>query len=319
LPGRGGDPNFLVGTETSDDAGVYRLGDGLAIVQTLDFFPPPVDDPFTFGQIAAANALSDVYAMNGRPLTVMNIAAFPDDKLPLSILNAILRGAADRVALAGAVTVGGHTVRDAEIKFGLSVTGLVDPAELLTNAGAREGDVLVLTKPLGTGFVTTALKRGRCPDAASAAAVEGMTQLNAVGRDALREAGGVHGLTDVTGYGVAGHAAEMAEGSGLTLEIRTAALPVYEGALPLGVPRFYNRANGSNRKFLEGRLRVESTAVSALLPFAFDAQTSGGLLIAVDPTHVDRLVAALSSCGAKAAAVIGRVTARQGSTALVLR
>src|SRR4051794_13279070 len=141
LPGRGSDPNFLVGTETCDDAGVYRIADGLALVQTLDFFPPLVDDPFTFGQIAAANALSDVYAMNGRPLTVMNIAAFPYDELPLTVMAEILRGAADRVAAAGAVTVGGHTLRDTEVKFGLSVTGLVDPADVLTNAGARPGDV----------------------------------------------------------------------------------------------------------------------------------------------------------------------------------
>ena len=190
LPGRGDDPNFLVGTETSDDAGVYRLAEGLALVQTLDFFPPLVDDPFTFGQIAAANALSDVYAMNGRPLTVMNIAGFPDDQLPLSILAEILRGAADRVRLAGAVTVGGHTVRDAEIKFGLSVTGLVDPALMLTNAGAQPGDVLVLTKPLGTGFVTTAAKKEECPPEVLARAVAGMIALE---RRGPRRAPGLRG------------------------------------------------------------------------------------------------------------------------------
>ena len=159
MPARAADPNLLVGTETSDDAGVYRLTETLALVQTVDFFPPLVDDPFTFGQIAAANALSDIYAMNARPLTALNLVGFPDDKLPLSILAEILRGAADRVALAGAVTVGGHTVRDAEIKFGLSVTGVVAPSEMLTNAGARVGDLLVLTKPLGTGFITTASKK----------------------------------------------------------------------------------------------------------------------------------------------------------------
>jgi selenide,water dikinase len=154
------DPNLLVATETSDDAGVYLLPDGSALVQTLDFFPPLVDDPFVFGQIAAANALSDVYAMNGRPLTAMNIVGFPDTELPLSVLAKILQGAADRVTAAGAVTVGGHSVRDSEVKFGLSVTGIVDPKELLTNATARVGDVLVLTKQLGTGFVTTSNKKG---------------------------------------------------------------------------------------------------------------------------------------------------------------
>jgi selenide,water dikinase len=319
LPGRGSDPNFLVGTETSDDAGVYRLSDGLALVQTLDFFPPLVDDPFTFGQIAAANALSDVYAMNGRPLTVMNIAAFPDNELPLSVLGTILRGAADRVALAGAVTVGGHTVRDTEIKFGLSVTGLVDPALLLTNAAARPGDVLVLSKPLGTGFVTTAHKKDECPPEVLAQAVESMIRLNADARDALQAAGGAHAMTDVTGYGLTGHASEMAEGAGLTVEIDVSSLPIIEGALPLGVARYYNRASTSNRAFLEGRLRIEPTADLGLIEFAFDAQTSGGLLIAVDPGHVDRLVGQLRARGVPASAVVGRVTGRQGATAVVLR
>src|SRR4051812_743399 len=179
LPPRPKDAALLVGTRPPDDAGVYRLSDGLALVQTLDFFPPLVDDPFIFGQIAAANALSDIYAMNARPLTAMNIVGFPDDELPLSILAEILRGAAERVALAGAVTLGGHTVRDAEIKFGLSVTGIVNPADLLTNANARVGDTLVLTKPLGTGFVTTAAKKEECPPEVLARAVTGMIQLNA--------------------------------------------------------------------------------------------------------------------------------------------
>jgi selenide,water dikinase len=319
LPGRGGDPNFLVGTETSDDAGVYQIAPGLALVQTVDFFPPLVDDPFVFGQVAAANALSDIYAMNARPLTALNIAAFPDNELPLSILGEIVRGAAERVALAGAVTVGGHTVRDAEIKFGLSVTGLVDPAELLTNARAQAGDVLVLTKPLGTGFVTTANKKGECPPEVLAKAVTGMIQLNVVGRDALRASGGAHALTDVTGYGLAGHASEMAVGAGLTVEIEVAALPVIEGALPLATTRYFTRASKSNRAFLDGRLRIESTADPTLAEFAFDAQTSGGLLIAVEPDHLDALRDELARRGAPAAAVVGRFTARQGETVVVLR
>src|SRR4051812_44296623 len=173
--------------------------------------------------------------MNGRPLTTLNIVAFPDDELPLTILGEILRGASDRVALAGAVNVGGHSVRDAEIKFGLSVTGLVDPAELLTNASARVGDVLVLTKPLGTGFVTTAAKKQECPAEGLDRTVAGMIQLNVVGRDALRAVGGVHALTDVTGFGLAGHATEMAEGAGVTLEIDLGSLPLIEGAEPLAV------------------------------------------------------------------------------------
>jgi selenide,water dikinase len=319
LPSRPADPDLLVGTETADDAGVYRLDDRRALVQTLDFFPPLVDDPFVYGQIAAANSLSDVYAMNGRPLTALNIVAFPDNELDLSILGAILRGGAERVAAAGALLVGGHSVRDSEIKYGLSVTGLVDPAELLTNAGARPGDVLVLTKPLGTGFVTTAFKRGGCPEDVLAAAVASMIQLNAVGRDALREAGGAHGLTDVTGFGLAGHACELAEASGVTVEIEAASLPRIAGSGPLANPQYHTRASKSNRAFLEGRLAVEGSADPLGVEYAFDAQTSGGLLVAVDPAHADRLLAALAARGAAASAVVGSVASRRGGTAVALR
>jgi selenide,water dikinase len=319
LPGRGDDPNFLVGTETADDAGVYRLADGLALVQTLDFFPPLVDDPFVFGQIAAANSLSDVYAMNARPLTVLNIAAFPDNELPLTVLGEILQGAADRVALAGAVTLGGHTVRDAEIKFGLSVTGLADPAEILTNATARPGDALVLTKPLGTGFVTTAAKKEECPPEVLERAVASMIQLNLIGRDALRASGGAHALTDVTGFGLAGHASEMAEAARVTIVLDTATLPIIIGAEALANPRYYNRASKSNREFLQGRLQVEPTADPLRVEFVFDAQTSGGLLIAVDPDHRERLIEELHRRGAAAAAVVGWVSERQDNTAIIIK
>jgi selenide,water dikinase len=302
-----------------DDAGVYRLADNLALVQTVDFFPPLVDDPFIFGQIAASNALSDVYAMNGRPTTALNIAAFPDDELSLDVLTSIIRGAAERVTKAGAVTLGGHTVRDKEIKFGLSVTGLIDPAELLTNSGARAGDLLVLTKPLGTGFITTAAKREECPQPVLERAIAQMIELNSIGRDALRAAGGAHAVTDITGYGLAGHASEMAAGAGLTFEIETGALPVIAGAEALAVPRFYNRANTGNRKFLEGRLRIEASADPVGVEFAFDAQTSGGLLIAVAPDHAQALVAELQNRGASAWAVIGKVGERQGNLELILR
>lgn len=310
---------MLVGTETFDDAGVYRLAEGLAVVQTLDFFPPLLDDPFVYGQIAAANSLSDVYAMNARPVTVMNIVCFPDDELEMSVLGDILRGGSERVAAAGASTVGGHSVRDSEIKYGLSVTGVVDPAELLTNATARAGDVLVLTKPLGTGFVTTAFKKEECPPEVLDRAVSSMVQLNAVGRDALRAAGGAHALTDITGFGLAGHAAEMAEGSRLTVEIDLAALPLIAGAEALATPRYRTRASTTNRTYLEDRIRIDAQADPLRQEFAFDAQTSGGLLIAVDSGHAGRLVAELKAAGALAAAVVGRVTERQASTALILR
>ena len=249
-----------------DDAGVYRLAPNLALVQTLDFFPPLVDDPYTFGQIAAANALSDVYAMNGRPITALNIAAFPDDELPMEVLGEIIRGAGERVALAGAATLGGHTVRDKEIKFGLSVTGLIDPAELLTNAGAKVGDVLVLTKPLGTGFVTTAAKREECPQPVLDRAIAQMIELNAVGRDALRAAGGAHALTDVTGYGLAGHALEMAEGAGLTFEIDVASLPVIDGAEPwpfLATTPAPARATASSSRAVFGSIRASTRSATS--------------------------------------------------------
>lgn len=305
-------------TETADDAGVYRLNEGLALVQTLDFFPPLVDDPYVFGQIAAANALSDVYAMNGRPLTAMNIVGFPDNELELSILAEILKGGAERVSSAGAVVVGGHSVRDSEIKYGLSVTGVVDPAQLLTNSGAKVGDLLVLTKPLGTGFVTTANKKESCPDEVLRAAIASMTTLNAGARDALNAAQGTHALTDITGFGLAGHASEMAEGSGLTVEIDTHALPFIAGSEKLAQPKFHTRASKTNRAFLEGRLMIEPSANPLGLEFGFDAQTSGGLLIAVDPAHADRLIDELKTRQTPACAVIGRVLARQGETAVVL-
>ncbi len=319
MPGRGHDPNILVGTETADDAGVYRLSDDLALVQTLDFFPPLVDDPYTYGQIAAANSLSDVYAMNGRPLTALNIAAFPDNELPISILGEIVRGAAERVTAAGAVTLGGHTVRDAEVKFGLSVTGLVHPRELLTNAGARVGDVLVLTKALGTGFVTTAFKRDHCPSETLSAAVASMIQLNVIGRDAARTAGGAHAMTDVTGFGLAGHASEMADGACVTCVLDLRALPILPGAAALATPDNYNRARAANRAFLEGRIAIEPGVDELALEFAFDAQTSGGLLIAVDPDRADALVEAARNLGAHAVAIVGHVVKCDGPISIILR
>ena len=317
LPPRGTDPNLLVGTETSDDAGVYLVAEGLALVQTVDFFPPLVDDPYTFGRIAATNALSDIYAMNGRPITAMNIVMFPDDELPLAILAEIVRGGGVQVARAGAVTLGRHSHRDRDGNLRLSVTGPDAPNPVLTHATARAGDVLVLTKPLGTGFVTTAGKKGHCPDDVLARAVAGMTQLNAVGRDALNAAGGAHALTDVTGFGLAGHATEMAEGSALTIEIDLAALPRIEGADDLARLGFITRATRTNREFVGDRIEIRPGADPLALEYLFDAQTSGGLLIAVHPDRADRLVAELRAREALASAVIGRVIPRRGALALV--
>jgi len=311
------DPNLLIGAEHFSDAGVYRVADGLAIVQTVDFFPPLVDDPFTFGQIAAANSLSDVYAMGGQPKTALNIVGFPDDQLDLDVLNQILRGGAERVKAAGAVIVGGHTVRDTEIKYGLSVTGLVDPARMLTNERARPGDVLVLTKALGTGFVTTAFKFGRCPADVLAVATASMTQLNVVGCDAAL-AVGVSSMTDITGFGLAGHANEMAQASGVTIAIELGRLPLLPGAEPLARAGNQTRASASNRRFVEPVLRIEGSPDKTRLEFAFDAQTSGGLLISVASDRADELVTKARSGGAAAACVIGSVTAKQ-DVSLVVR
>ena len=218
-----------MGTETHDDAGVYRLTDDIALVQTVDFFPPVVNDPFVYGQIAAANALSDVYAMGGTPKTALNLVCYPDDKEPLDWLGDILSGSLERCQAAGVVIVGGHTVRDAEIKYGLAVTGLVHPQRICTNATAKPGDLLVLTKALGTGFVTTAHRADACPDEVFKAACASMSQLNDIGRDAMLEAE-AHAATDVTGFGLAGHSFEMAEGSQVTLIIDMSRLPLLPGS-----------------------------------------------------------------------------------------
>src|SRR5438270_1252955 len=228
------DPNLIVGTETHDDAGVYRLTDDLALVQTIDFFPPVVDDPYVYGQIAAANALSDVYAMGGEPKTVLNLIGYPDDELgEYDWLARIIEGGAERCQVAGAVILGGHSVRDKEIKFGLSVTGTVHPKKVWTNAGAKPGDKLVLTKALGTGFVATAAKREQCPPETLKAACDSMIQLNAGARDAILAIGGVHAVTDITGFGFCGHAYEMATGANVTLVIDVNALPLLPGAVKL--------------------------------------------------------------------------------------
>lgn len=299
------DENLLVGTETADDAGVYRLAPDLALVQTVDFFPPVVDDPFAYGQIAAANALSDVYAMGGVPKTVLNLAAFPDQHLSLDLLNRILAGGADRVAAAGAVVVGGHTIRDEEIKFGLAVTGLVHPDRIWMNAGARPGDELILTKALGTGFITTANKKEQCPPESLQAALDSMIQLN---RSAAEIASRftVHGCTDITGYGLAGHAFEMAEGSNVTLELFLNTLPLLPGVLDLVRKRFFTRASQSNYDFVKERLAGEGCVDEALEEVIYDAQTSGGLLLSVPADQAPSLLAELRAA-CPVAARIGRV------------
>jgi selenide,water dikinase len=312
-----GDPNLLVGTETGDDAGVYQLTDDLAIVQTLDFFPPVVNDPYLYGQIAAANSLSDIYAMGGTPRTALNLACYPDDKEDLDWLGEIFRGGNEKVTEAGAVILGGHTVRDAEIKFGYAVTGTIHPRYILTNAAARPGDKLVLTKPLGTGFITTAHRAGHCPEEVFQAAVSSMVQLNDIGMQAMLAAG-AHSATDVTGFGLAGHAYGMAKGSGTTLVVELSRLPLLPGADKLARRPYLTRASITNAAYIAADLGIEGKPDPVRLEFFYDAQTSGGLLISVPGDRADALVADAKARGAATSCIIGEVQER-GDKALILR
>jgi selenide,water dikinase len=276
-----------------------------------------VNDPYVYGQIAAANALSDVYAMGGTPKTALNLVGYPDDKEPLDWLSKIMEGGAERCLAAGVVILGGHTVRDAEIKFGYAVTGLIHPQRILTNASARPGDKLVLTKPLGTGFVTTAHRADACPDELLQAACASMIQLNDTGRDAMLDAG-AHSATDITGFGLAGHAYEMAEGSGATLVLELGHLPLLPGAEKLARKPYLTRASATNRAYVESGLRIEGKPDPVRLEFFYDAQTSGGLLISVPADRADDLVVNLRKKGNPAAAVVGEVLERTGA-ALILK
>ncbi len=315
---RSKDPNLLVGTETHDDAGVFKLTNEIALVQTVDFFPPVVDDPYLYGQIAAANSLSDVYAMGGIPKTAMNLVAYPDDEDPqLTWLGKILEGGAERCNASGTVIVGGHTIRDKEIKFGLSVTGIVHPDKVLTNAGAKPGDKLVLTKPLGTGFITTAHKANACPENLFRAACASMVQLNKVGADAFQKLT-PHGLTDVTGYGFAGHALEMALGSNTTLVIDLPKLPRFEGVEDLISKRYFTRASKSNREYVSPHLRIEGNPDKFSMELAFDAQTSGGLLISLPAGEAPKFIEEALNKGAICAVEVGEVLAK-GSHHLVFK
>jgi selenide, water dikinase len=274
------DPDLLVGTATADDAGVYRISDRVALVQTVDFFTPIVDDPYDFGRIAAANALSDVYAMGGRPLTALNLVAFPLERLGPDILSAILRGGFDMCAQAGAAVVGGHSIDDPEPKFGLAVTGIVDPVELLTNASGRAGDVLTLSKPLGVGAITTAFKRGAASASLLAAAIEVMLELNAQAAKAARAAR-AHALTDITGFGLLGHLHSLALASGVAAEIDAAAIPVIAGSERLLADESaVSGGSHRNRTYADGFTTWADGVPAWRRRLACDATTSGGLLTA---------------------------------------
>lgn len=301
------DPNLLVGPEHFSDAGVYRVREDLALVQTTDFFPPLVDDPYTFGQIAATNSLSDVYAMGGRPITALNIVCFPDKELPIEVLAEILRGGAEKVAEAGAVIVGGHSLRDAEVKYGLAVTGVVDPRKLVTNRGARPGDRLILTKPIGSGVLTTARKKGLIDDAALAEATAVMTQLNAAASGAM-VANAASAATDITGFGLIGHAFELAQASGVSLRLCASAVPLMTRVVELAEGGCLTRAHKATLEYVGGALSAEGVPASLLGALA-DAQTSGGLLISIAPQRAAVILETIRRAGNTSVAEIGCVEA----------
>lgn len=292
------DPNLLVGFNLADDAGVYKLSPELALVQTVDIFTPVVDDAFDYGQIAAANALSDIYAMGARPVTVLNIAAFPRQILSYEILGDILRGGFQKVAEAEAVVAGGHTVENGEPLYGLSVTGLVHPDRIATNAGAQAGDVLVLTKPIGTGIISTAIKREACSAEIAQAAIDSMKTLNRAACEAMTEMGigtAIHACTDITGFGLLGHAAEMAKASGVELQIETAKVPLLPGVKKLAANGQYVTGGGArNAAHLQDLIAGDELLPEYLRHALFDPQTSGGLLIAIAPAFVKDFKRALS-------------------------
>jgi selenide,water dikinase len=308
------DPRLLVGARSFDDAGVVRLSDELALVQTVDFFTPVVDEPFDFGRIAAANALSDVYAMGARPFSALAVCAFPEGTLPLQVLIDTLAGGLSVLREEGVLPLGGHTIKGPEFNYGLAVTGLVHPDKILTNAGARVGDLLVLTKRIGTGVLATALKRGDLDGGALNAMVASMAATNRVAAEALAGLG-VHALTDITGYGLLGHAVELAEASGVALEIAAAAVPLFEGAREAAESGAIPGGLVANRNWVASRVEfdgVDDTSVKLLC----DPQTSGGLLAALSPADAAVLLERCAQRGVTAA-VIGRVVTGRPGTAVV--
>jgi selenide,water dikinase len=304
------DPNLLLGIGSDDDAAIYRLSDELALVQTVDVFTPIVDDPYTFGSIAAANALSDVYAKGGRPVLALNVAGFPR-RLSLDILAEILRGGAEKAREAGVAIVGGHTIDDPEPKYGLAVTGLVHPARFVTNAGARPGDVLYLTKPLGVGVITTGIKQEKTPPEVAAEAIRVMNTLNRAASEAMLEAG-VHASTDVTGFGLLGHLYEMTKASGVGAQISAWAVPVLVGAPALAAAGAVAGGTARNLEWLADKVQWDPAIDETTRILLADAQTSGGLLVAVAPEGAAHFAHALRSRGVEAVAKIGTITPRAG-------
>ena len=302
-------PELLVGLDTSDDAGVYKLTDSIALIQTVDYFTPIVDDPYMFGQITAANALSDVYAMGGQPKTVMNIVGFPIKKLGAEMLSEILRGAADKVKEAGAITVGGHSIDDQEPKFGLSVTGLVHPDKVWKNVGAKPGDVLVLTKPIGVGILTTGIKRSAVTAEQEQQVTDTMAMLNKTAAEVLANYQ-PHAVTDVTGFGLLGHGSEMASGSDVSFEFYLNQVPILEGAVELAENGVVPGGSKSNHQWISNNTVYEDISSVEQLVLC-DAITSGGLLVSMEEADASRYVDQLHANGVVQAAIVGRVIAKQ--------
>ena len=298
-----------MGLDTSDDAAVYQLNEETAIIQTLDFFTPVVDDPYMYGQIAAANSLSDVYAMGGEPIMAMNIVCFPTC-LPLDILTQILKGGADKVTEAGALLVGGHTVDDNEPKYGLSVTGVVHPTKVVSNAGARPGDILILTKPLGTGILNTALKAEMLVDKQIDTLMQIMATLNNQAAKAMQKVG-ANACTDITGFGFIGHAYEMAKASSVTLVINSEKIPVMEGVVPYAEMGLIPAGTYANKKYIADKVNISGNVLQVMEDILYDPQTSGGLLIAVDKEKAQVLIDILKTSLDLPFAIVGEATSKK--------
>lgn len=288
-------PNLLVGFNTADDAGIYKINDKQALVQTVDFFPPIVDDPYIFGQIAAANALSDIYAMGGKPLTALNIVGFPP-QMPSNILTEILKGGGDKIREAGAVVVGGHSIKDKELKYGVAVTGIIDIDKIVTNSNAQVGDKLYLTKPLGTGIITTAIKRNAADTESAEYVMKLMTQLNKTAAKLMLKHN-AHSATDVTGFGILGHAYEMANASGVSIKIDFDKLPLIPKALEYAEAGNLTGGANANMEYLQDKVQISSDLKKAEIDILYDAQTSGGLLIALSPENGDKFLTEALSIG----------------------
>ena len=303
------DPNLLTGFEHAEDAGVYKLSTDLALVQTVDFFTPIVDNPFTFGQIAVTNALNDVYAMGGKPITAMNIVCFPVKTMDKNILREVLRGGLDKMREAGVLLVGGHSVEDNELKYGLAVTGTIHPDKVLYNHGAKLGDCLILTKPLGTGIVSTAIKGGEANPDLMKMATSCMTRLNRKTSEIMIAAGDIHACTDITGFGFLGHASEMIEGENVGLQINSSAVPVFAGVRELVETGFVPGGLYRNKDFRIKQVQKEKTCPDWLFDVFFDPQTAGGLFFSLPQSKGNTLIKKLRDAGITDAAIVGEVMA----------